>query len=208
MPATLHHLKITLRDVDPKVVRELLVPSDLRLDRLHAVLQVAMGWKFEHLHEFIVGGLRDGERFGPKRSAGPFADFGPPVGDERRYTLENLAADKGSRFIYWYDFGDDWHHDVLVRAVEATDAPPPYPLCLEAKYACPPEDCGGPWGYANLLEALRDPRHPDHAEILDWLGGGFDPTHCDRGAIQAALEDLAVAWTGRSRKQARPRQGR
>lgn len=193
MPATLHHLKITLRDVDPKVVRELLVPSDLRL---------------EHLHEFIVGSLRDGERFGPKRSEGPFADFGAPVGDERRYTLKSLAPARGSRFIYWYDFGDDWYHDVVVSSVAASDMPPGAPLCLAAQNACPPEDCGGPWGYANLLEALRDPRHPDHAEILDWLGGGFDPTHCDRGAIQAALEDLATTWTGRSRKQARPRKGR
>lgn len=201
MSASIHHLKITLRDVNPKVVRELLVPSDLRLDRLHAVFQVAMGWEFAHLHEFIVGGLRDGERFGPAQQGSPW-DFGPTARNERRYTLKSLAPAKGNRFIYWYDFGDDWYHDVLVRSVTVSDSPLVAPVCLAAQNACPPEDCGGPWGYANLLEAVRDPKHPEHADTLDWLGDGFDPTYCDRSAIQREFEEMGAAWASAPRKRA------
>ncbi len=199
MTDTLHHLKITLKNVQPPIMREVLVPSGLRLDRLHAVIQIAMGWTDSHMHEFIVGTLRDGERFGTP-DADSFAD-GPPTRKETQFTLKQIAPAKGSKFLYWYDFGDDWHHEIGVKAVVAATPEWPHPACIKATRACPPEDCGGPWGYAKLLEVLADPRHEEHADMRDWIGDDFDPERIDFDAINEALATLAGRWNLKPRKK-------
>lgn len=200
MSDTIHHLKIELKNLKPMIGREVLVPSDIRLDRLHEVIQVAMGWTDSHLHEFIVGTLRDGERFGPPVSD-PFAS-GPPSRNETKFTLRQIAPDKGSKLLYWYDFGDDWHHEVSVKAVLVATPNQPVPCCLKASRACPPEDCGGPWGYANLLDILADPEHEEHDDMRDWVGDGFDPEHVDIDAINKELAALARRWNRTPRKRA------
>lgn len=202
MSQTLHHLKISLNGIKPLIAREVIVPSGLQLDRLHTVIQIAMGWTDSHMHEFIVGTMRDGVRYGMQIDD-PFS-FGPPARNEKTATLEKIAPAKGSRFLYWYDFGDDWYHTVVVRAIIPAASDLPVPYCVKAARACPPEDCGGPWGYANLLGVLADAAHADHEEMLEWLGGGFDPEEVDIEAINAGLATLGRRWkrTPRSGRQA------
>jgi len=190
---TFHLLRITLVDVKPAVWRELLVPSKIRLDWLHLVIQIAMGWDNTHMHEFIVGTLRDGRRFGwPNPDDDPL--FGlPATENESKFTLAQIAPAKGNKFRYWYDFGDDWYHLVSVKGVVAA-GPHQLPLCIRAARACPPEDCGGPWGYAELLKALSDPRHPKHADMQDWIGDDFDSELVEMDEINTALAAYAGSW--------------
>lgn len=194
MNTPVHQLRISLRDVKPAVWREVLVPSGLRLDRLHQVIQVAMGWEDDHMHEFILGSLRDGEHFGVKAAHDPFGFGVPPVSDETRFTLGKLLPRKGNKLIYWYDFGDDWYHDIVVKKVDVADVGLVLPWCLAGNNACPPEDSGGPWGYAELLDVLGNPEHPDHAEMRDWTGDSFDPGLFDLDATNAQLARISAGW--------------
>lgn len=162
-PATVHQLKIVLRDTD--VWRRLQVPSTTTLARLHDVIQRAMGWQDYHLHEFDIDGVRYGIDDGE--------DWGPPPKDERRARLATVAP-VGISFTYQYDFGDCWYHDIEVEALLPQEAGKLYPVCLAGAEACPPEDCGGTSGFAELLEVLADPDHEEHEHMLTWVGGGFD----------------------------------
>ena len=199
MPS-IHHLKVVLRNTKPAISRELLVPSNLRLDRLHDVMQIVMGWENAHLHEFSNGVRGPDElRFGPKLDE--FADgFGPPLRDESKASLMDLAPVKGSKFRYWYDFGDDWHHDVTVVSVAEAKPGIPELVCLKAAGACPPEDCGGPWGYQNLLIVLADPSHEEYDELHEWIGGDWDPQRCDIVTINKVLAAQAARWSRPPRK--------
>lgn len=152
-----------------------------------------MGWEGGHSHEFIVGSLRDGVRYG--RPAPGLQGFGAPLRAQSRYTLAQIAPAKGAKFRYGYDFGDDWHHELTVKAVlDATVVDEEAPFCIKARGACPPEDCGGPWGYRNLIESLGDPKHPDHGDAKERLGGDFDPGFVDVDAINLQLEQAARQW--------------
>ncbi|MDN5933435.1 MAG: plasmid pRiA4b ORF-3 family protein, partial [Pseudonocardia sp.] len=178
--ASTYRIKVTLRGVRPPIWRRLLVPSDTTLAGLHDVLQVAMGWLDGHLHMFTVGD----RLFGP-----PDPDADPGQRDEATVRLDELLRATGDRLRYEYDFGDGWEHDVVLEAVET--GPSAAPRCTAGRRACPPEDCGGPGGYAELLAALGDPGHPEHAERVEWVGPHFDPAAFDRGEIDAGLAALA-----------------
>ena len=162
---TVIQLRIQLRDVHPVVWRRLLLPGNAHLDKVHAIFQAAMGWENAHLHKFAIGD----QVYGP---ADEDADE-----DELDETAVDLASALGSqrRFTYEYDFGDGWDHDVVVEGTSAAPASLKFAVCLEGENACPPEDCGGPGGYAALLESLADPDAGDHADIVRWLGKDFDP---------------------------------
>jgi hypothetical protein len=147
-------LRVTLREVTPPVVRVVDVPAAATLPELHNILQVAIGWTDSHLHEFETA---DGLRYGS-----PDLDFGYEVRDETTATLRDLPA----RFTYRYDFGDGWEHDVEVTGRGAAT-----PGCADGQGACPPEDCGGTHGYAELRQALTDPTHPDHDHLSEWASG-------------------------------------
>jgi Plasmid pRiA4b ORF-3-like protein len=183
-------LKITLDRVEPAVMRRLEVPIDISLDNLHLVIQRVMPWENCHLYEFSLGrrtlswGIPD-----------PNSRFFP--GEQRRLdaaaaTLADLL-DQGGRkaFKYLYDFGDDWEHSIKVEAIAEAAADLAYPRLIAAKGACPPEDVGGPWGYGDYLEAIADPKHENHAEMIEWRGPGFDPAVADEPAIQKGLAALA-----------------
>ncbi len=180
---TMHQLKITLRDIRPPVWRRVLVPSDIPLDRLHLVVQAVMGWMDCHLHEWSCGD----ERYGQPAAI----DWEPPA-DESDVTLAQLAPRAGDRLSYCYDFGDDWRHEVRVEKVLPRDPEMELPECLTGRRACPPEDCGGPWGYGELLAVLADPRHPEHKEMMEWVGGSIDPNHFDLEETRLRLRD----WLG------------
>lgn len=168
-------LKITLQYTQPSVWRSVQVPADIRLDKLHDVIQVVMGWADSHLHAFYI----NGENYGP---ASDVLD----MSDERKARLGDIAK-KGSRLLYEYDFGDGWAHEIKVEKILTAESGMPYPLCLDGARACPPDDCGGPPGYQNLLGILGDPEHPERDDMLDWLGGEFDPEAFDLEQVNKLL---------------------
>ena len=88
--------------------------------------------------------------------------------------LNKIVLGEKFKFSYLYDFGDSWDHEILIEKALEVDPQMDYPICIKGKRACPPEDCGGIWGYGQFLEAIQDPSHPEHEETLEWVGGGFD----------------------------------
>lgn len=189
-------LLVRLDDVTPTVRRRVEVPLAIRLDDLHTVIQVAMGWEDHHLYEFRVGrdvayGVPDPDWHLPGSGCLPAA----------KASLAELLARvprKSKAFTYVYDFGDDWRHTVKFEAVAPAEPGVRYPRLVSAERACPPEDVGGPWGYADYLEALADPAHERHEEVLEWRGEGFDPEAVDEAAIRKRLDALASRLAKRS----------
>ncbi len=176
---SIHQLKVTLERSRPPIWRRVLVQSNITLDRLHDTIQLAMGWSDSHLHEFRIGETSYGDQ-------DLLADF--DVKNERTTRLGTIAPRPKDRLRYQYDFGDSWDHLILVEAVLPPDTEIHYPICVAGRRACPPEDCGGFWGYADLLDALNDPLHPEHADMTEWMGGSFDPDHFDLEVINRRLE--------------------
>lgn len=168
-------LRVSLRDTD--VWRRLVVPASLTLRELHAVLQTAMGWEDYHLHLFDV----DGVLYGDVEEI-----EGQPMGDEQTFTL-GQAAGAARELVYQYDFGDSWHHDIVVeQAMPSVGTGTPH--LVDGAGACPPEDCGGAGGFENLLEVLADPTDEEHEEMLQWVGGSYDPGAFDIEMLNAALD--------------------
>jgi hypothetical protein len=177
----IYQLRITLADIEPPIWRRIRVRGDLPLHRLHAVFQKAVGWQTSHLHEWIVGGRRYGE---PEPDEPHYE-----VEDESQMTLREAAPTEGARFEYLYDLGDNWTHEVVVEKINPPGAAGS-PECLAGERACPPEDCGGVPGYEAFLEAIRNPRHPEHKDLLAWAGGRFDPEAFDLVAVNRKLRRL------------------
>ena len=180
-------LKVTLRGVSkPPVWRRLLVPADMRLDRLHEVIQTSLGWTDTHLHVFST-------------AAGDYGVPEPELGfrNERNARLAQFLKQQGDRINYAYDFGDGWEHDIVLEKRIVPDPRAQLPACVAGKGACPPEDCGGPWGYSDLKETLANPRHEDHDDMLEWLGldsgEEFDATACDLVEINEVLDMTVTA---------------
>ena len=172
-PGVVHQLKITLRGIRPPVWRRVVVAGGETLHHLHDVIQAAFGWYDSHLHEFDI----DGERYGI-----PHEEDWTPVRDERRVSIDQIAGAAKVRYIY--DFGDNWEHDIVVEKTFPADQIPIVPDCIEGRRACPPEDCGGTWGYAELLKIVADSDHPEHDDRVEWLDGmgltKFAPDAFDR----------------------------
>ncbi len=171
-------LRVTLRDVDPPPWRRLLVPGSVKLARLHEFLQAAMGWTNSHLHCFEIGGARYGMQF----------DEHPEDELNERDVSVLRAIGEHESFLYEYDFGDSWEHDAVVERVVRAHRGLQRAVCLDGASTCPPEDCGGSYGYRHLLEALADASHPDHLDLTDWVGGVFDPSSFDLVAVNVALQ--------------------
>ncbi len=174
---TVCQLKITLRDYNPPIWRRVQVPSDITLGELSFVILAAMGWTNSHLHQFSIG---DMEYADPQFEL----DFAE---DEFAVTLADVASTARSRFRYMYDFGDGWDHDVLVEKTLPREPQKQYPTCVKGARRCPPEDCGGVWGYADFLEAVNDPKHEMHEDMTEWCGGAFDPEAFDAEELNASL---------------------
>ena len=120
--------------------------------------------------------------------------------DARRVTLATLVRGEKAKFLYENDFGDSWEHDLLIAKVLPCEAGKRYPVCLTGKRACPPEDCGGIWGYASFLDAIQDPQHPEHEEMLEWVGGEFDPDAFDLDEANRELQRLTPSKVKRSQQ--------
>ncbi len=174
-----YQLKITLKDIKPPVWRRVLVP-DCSLERLHEVIQAAMGWENYHLYDFEVGG---------RHYTDPRGMDDLDMGDAGKVKLSGVAPEGKAKLRYTYDFGDDWQHEVLVEKVVPPEDGQKYPVCIAGKRACPPEDCGGPWGYMEFAEAIKDPSHERHGEFIEWRGE-FDPEAFDPEAVNKELRRM------------------
>ena len=181
-----YQLMVTLQDTEPPVWRRVLVDGASTLDQLHEVIQAAFGWWNYHLHDFEV----DGTEYGVPDP--DWADWRGEVIDERTVRLDEVA-EAGSRLEYRYDFGDNWQHEIVVEKVQPAEAGTTVPACVDGQRAGPPEDCGGTWGYRELLEILADPSHPEHRERRAWLGQPFDPDAFDPGEFETNLRELRLA---------------
>ncbi len=175
---SIYQLKITLERVRPPIWRRVQTSGNIFLPELHYLVQAAMGWQGGHLHTFHV----DGDYYGERDQ-----DFDDTMLDERKVMLAHIAPAEKSKFRYEYDFGDDWRHLIVVEKILTVDTAQTYPVCVAGKRACPPEDCGGPWGYAEFLEALAIPEHEQNKELSEWIGGAFDPEAFDIAAVNARL---------------------
>jgi Plasmid pRiA4b ORF-3-like protein len=176
-----YQVKVTLKGSKPPIWRRMQVTSETTLAQLHRILQRVMGWEGYHLYRFVVGGREYGDPRMLEEMEGE---------DARKVTLATLVRGEKAKFLYEYDFGDSWDHELLVEKVLPAEAAKRYPVCLTGKRACPPEDCGGVWGYASFLEAIQDPQHPEHEEMVDWVGGEFDPEAFDLDEVNSALQNL------------------
>jgi Plasmid pRiA4b ORF-3-like protein len=159
----LYQLKVTLPDIHPPIWRRIQVWEDTTLGQLHRILQVVMGWEDYHLHEFHIARRIYGVPDPDERSERPLMD-------ERRQRLRAVVPQVGTSFEYMYDFGDNWRHALLLEAVVAPEAEQQYPRCLAGERSGPPEDVGGPFGYAAYLDAMADCRHEEHEAMLEWHG--------------------------------------
>jgi len=174
---TVLRLKVTLRGVRPPVWRRLLVPRDMTLGDLHVAIQAAMGWGGGHLHVFDIAGREYGD---PEHGI-------EDAENENRMTLKSVLASRVTRFTYLYDFGDNWEHQVAIEGAQPPLDGQSYPTCVAGKRNCPPDDCGGPWGYQDMLAVLADPTHPEHAEQVEWLGEDFDPEEFSTASVDAII---------------------
>jgi Plasmid pRiA4b ORF-3-like protein len=189
LPQDIYQLKVTLLGTRPPIWRRLLAPSGFTLEDLHSVVQAAMDWDDSHLHEFRIGQTRFGK---PERTDGFMALN--PIRSERTARLFGVLGKVGAKARYTYDFGDSWEHAVVVEKVLPPEPGVAYPICVAGKLHGPPEDCGGIPGYYNLLEAIRAPAHTDHEDMLDWVGGEFDPEAFSPDEVNRRLAPIQRWW--------------
>ena len=196
---TIAQLKITLDDVKPAVLRRVEVPFDIRLDRLHLTIQAAMGWTNSHLYELRAGDIGWSTPY-------PDADWAGDFLDARKARLSDVLEDIGTKTLaYLYDFGDGWEHTIRVERLADPEPGVVYPRLIEVNGRCPPEDCGGPWGYAELFEAIKNPQHERHAELTEWIADDFDPNAVD---AESLVEEVSALAKRSSRKSAGKRSSR
>jgi hypothetical protein len=176
-----YQFKVTLKWSKPAIWRRIQVRAGTTLPRLHDTIQIAMGWTDSHLHRFIIRDVEYGV---------PVPDFGVEMRNEQRVKLERIITAEKERFVYEYDFGDGWIHDILLEKILPPEPDPHYPRCVGGKRACPPEDVGGVWGYAEFLEAILDSDHPRHEDMLEWWEGAFDPDAFSLDEVNQALGRL------------------
>lgn len=188
----MYQVKITLSDIAPAIWRRLILPADTSLAQLHHMIQAAFGWWDYHLHQYIV----DDQYFGEPNPE--FADDLPPMIDECDATLRSISGAKA--IVYEYDFGDSWRHVIEIEDVAVVpEAGVKYPICTGGARSRPPEDCGGTSGYEELLEALADPKHEEHASVKRWVGKKFDPERFDLAPANRALQKIGKQSARRSR---------
>lgn len=185
----LYQFKITLLESEPPIWRRIQV-KNCTLDKLHEHIQTAMGWTNSHLHQFEI----DGERFGdPELIDDGFEGF-HCVDSTVTKISEIIPKDaKRFQFTYEYDFGDDWHHEIIFEGCLRAEKGQRYPICVEGERACPPEDVGGVWGYAEFLEAIADPKHEEHDRMLEWAGD-FDAEKFDAGKATKTMRRGLPDW--------------
>ena len=179
--SAIYQIRVDLREIRPPIWRRFLVTRDIRLDQLHLVLQAVIGWDNYHLYQFRIKDLDYGE---------PFEDEDIEMHDAAKTLLSQVIGGAEEMFVYDYDFGDGWEHDLRVEKTLPTEPGTEYPVCTAGRRACPPEDCGGPFGYADFLDALKDPAHENHEMCKEWMDGEFNPETFDPAEANRTLESI------------------
>ena len=190
-PQAIFQLNVTLRGSKPPIWRRILVPDTITLGKLHQVLQVVMEWEDEHLHQFVQGR----ELYGVPDKEDVF--FGMSVTDENKTLLSSLLSKEKEWLTYEYDFGDGWEHKLVLEKKLPFDSAIKLPHCIKGKRACPPEDCGGMWGYMDLIAIMSDKSHPEYTERAEWLEenfgiNDFDPEFFDLEEVNTQLHRLRI----------------
>jgi hypothetical protein len=180
----IYRLKVSLVGVRPPIWRKVLMPARITLDKLHLVIQAAMGWENRHLHQFRI----NGQVYCDPEAMDPISR--PTVHPEKGVELRDLIKAENEDFLYIYDFSDEWRHEIKLEKILMRPPDNRYPTCVQGRRRCPPEDCGGPPGYDELLAALADARHPGHQDMLAWLGPDFDPAAFDLDQVNQAMIPL------------------
>jgi pRiA4b ORF-3-like protein len=157
----------------------------MTLAQLHYILQAAMGWQDCHLHEFRVGRQRIGIPDPSDRLMG-----GTGCINEKKVRVSEILNKPGAKAEYTYDFGDSWEHGIVLEKVLAPEPGLAAPSCADGKLHGPPEDCGGLGGFYNLLGAIRDPSHKEHKDLLEWIGGSFDPESFSPAEVNQVLDRM------------------
>jgi hypothetical protein len=185
----LYQFKITLKEIEPPIWRRIQV-KDCTLDKMHERIQTAMGWTNSHLNQFSVN---DQLYADPMLMEETFYELG--CEDSTNTKLSDIVPKSGQRFsfTYEYDFGDGWKHDVCFEGCLRAEKGARYPLCLEGERACPPEDVGGVWGYQEFLEAMANPKHDRHIELIEW-SGPFDPEKFDAQTATKVMRRGLPNW--------------
>lgn len=179
----LYCLAVTLRDSNPPIWRMIVVSSDTTLAHLHDILQATMGWEDAHMHQFVIAGKRYGT------PDGSWLWFGPK--DETKVQLRQVVRKPGTVFLYEYDFGDQWQHDVEFLNTADPNLPRAIPTCVDGQGKCPPEDCGGIEAYQDMLRILDNPQDPDYPELRQYLGKRFNPAAFSKSNVNARLKNCS-----------------
>jgi len=177
-------LKIKLQDSKPPIWRRILLNKNTDFYNLHTIIQTTMGWEDYHLFEFNINNYRIG------KVSEEYSDMGygnDELVDASSITLENVISNHKEKFIYNYDFGDGWTHQITVEKFLPLDTNIQYPICIKGKLSCPPEDCGGVWGYYNLLKIVKDKKNPEREAMLEWLGEDFDENYFNLDEVNKLL---------------------
>lgn len=173
----IYEFKITLLDVKPKVWRRIQVPEEYNFWGLHVAIQNAMGWTDSHLHQFRVMNPKDGTEsyLGIPNGEEFFGDLPTTIAGWKKDIRDYFSIKDNACGYYEYDFGDGWMHEVKLEKILPAIPGCKYPICTAGKNACPPEDCGGVYGYKGFLKIINNPRHEEHQSMLEWVDGEFDP---------------------------------
>ncbi|CDN31143.1 hypothetical protein BN938_1046 [Mucinivorans hirudinis] len=187
-----YRIKISLDGAKPPIWRRVIVPADILLPDLHRVIQGAMGWEDEHLHHFEKNRVFYEPAEDMDETDAPLFFGEASSEDYSEVTLRSLIYLVKDKLSYCYDFGDNWDHTILIEEIIDNDQDDdPTPICIKGKGACPPENCGGLWGYYAMLEALEDTKHPDHKGLRDWMGlkrgEVYDPAYFDIDEVNRFL---------------------
>ncbi len=176
--------KIQLRYIRPPIWRRVVLPDNATLGDLHQAIQTAMGWYNCHLHGFRIGGMHY-----TSRAASKMEDM--DMENEERVLLADIVTGAKQKFMYEYDFGDSWEHEITVEKLLPFDPTAKYPACLGGARACPPEDCGSFPGYMDILEALKAKKPTEEQTVLlEWVDEDYDPEHFDPDVVNRRLGTL------------------
>ncbi len=186
MTNKIYQIQIALKGFKPKIWRRILIPSDILLSDLHEIIQTTMGWSNYHLHQFV-----DGRTYYSVPTPGDdiWDDMDSINYKKKKTRISQLLISEKDKIVYEYDFGDGWEHEILLEKILPVDKTIKYPICIKGKMNCPPEDCGGVWGYADMLEIIKDPTHEEYENYMGWLESGFDPEEFDIEAVNEMLQD-------------------
>ncbi|MGM0532236.1 MAG: plasmid pRiA4b ORF-3 family protein [Bacteroidota bacterium] len=177
MKKLVYQLKITLKGSKPPIWRRILVDPEISLIDLHQILQTTMGWSDSHLHVFAD----------QKHEYAPEELELSDTKDSWTVKLKDILSRENPKILYRYDFGDGWEHEIRLEKITEDESGKQIPRCIKGRRNCPPEDCGGIGGYEWLLEIISDPEHEEHDEMLDWLGGEFDPDYFNAQEVNELL---------------------